>query len=365
MNRKGSLLSYFSGMKDPRINRTKRHLMDDIIFIAIASVLCGCESWNDMEEYGEIKKEWLSSFLELPNGIPSHDTFNRFFAALDAEEFENCFLSWVKSIHQRTHGEVISIDGKTMRGSRNQGCKTATHIVSAWADENELVLGQIKVEEKSNEITAIPKLLDALLLEGCTVTVDAMGCQKNIARKIVKKKAHYILAVKENQKDLYEDIQDSFRVLPVSDYFEELDYGHGRIETRKCSIIEDLTLLESAGKWNGLTSIVKVDRERYFKATGKRENETSFYITTLNKAATIACGVRKHWGIENKVHWVLDVAFGEDLSRKRSGNAAQNFSSLNRIALNLLKKDDAKVGIKSRRKMAGWGNEYLLKLIGN
>ncbi len=365
MDSKGNLLSYFSEMKDPRINRTKRHLMDDIIFIAIASVLCGCESWNDMEEYGEIKKEWLSSFLELPNGIPSHDTFNRFFAALDADEFENCFLSWVKSIHQRTHGEVISIDGKTMRGSRKQGCKTATHIVSAWADENELVLGQIKVEEKSNEITAIPKLLDALLLEGCIVTVDAMGCQKNIARKIVKKKAHYILSVKENQKDLYEDIQDSFRVLPVSDYFEELDYGHGRIETRQCSIIEDLSLVESAEKWNGLASIVKVDRERYFKATGKRENETSFYISTLKKADIIAHGVRKHWGIENKVHWVLDVAFGEDLSRKRSGNAAQNFSSLNRIALNLLKKDDARVGIKSRRKMAGWGNEYLLKLIGN
>ena len=165
-----NFLSYFSEMKDPRIERTKRHLFDDIVFIAIASVLSGGDSWNDMEEYGEIKKEWLSSFLELPNGIPSHDTFNRFFSALDAEVFEDCFLSWVKSIHQRTNGEVVSIDGKTMRGSRNQGCKTATHIVSAWADKNELILGQIKVEEKSNEITAIPKLLDALLLEGCVIT---------------------------------------------------------------------------------------------------------------------------------------------------------------------------------------------------
>jgi hypothetical protein len=195
MIRENNFLSYFSEMKDPRIERTKRHLFDDIVFIAIASVLSGGDSWNDMQEYGEIKKEWLSSFLELPNGIPSHDTFNRFFSALDAEVFESCFLSWVKSIHQRTHGEVVSIDGKTMRGSRNQGCKTATHIVSAWADKNELILGQIKVEEKSNEITAIPKLLDALLLEGCIITIDAMGCQKSIANKIVTKKADYILSV--------------------------------------------------------------------------------------------------------------------------------------------------------------------------
>lgn len=362
---KNSLLSYFSEMKDPRIDRTKRHLFDDIVFIAIASVLCGGESWNDMQEYGEIKKEWLNSFLELPNGIPSHDTFNRFFSALDPADFEDCFLSWVKSIHKRTHGEVISIDGKTMRGSRNQGCKTATHIVSAWADQNELILGQIKVEEKSNEITAIPKLLEALLLEGCTVTIDAMGCQKSIAKKIVKKKADYILAVKENQKDLYEDIQDSFRILAASDYSEEIDYGHGRIETRKCTTIHDLSLVESADKWKNLVSIVKIERERYFKATAKIEKETSYYISTLGAAKQIAHGIRKHWGIENKVHWVLDVAFNEDLSRKRNRNAAQNFSSLNRIALNLLKKDNAKVGIKSRRKMAGWGNEYLLKLMGN
>lgn len=257
------------------------------------------------------------------------------------------------------------MDGKTMRGSRNQGCKSATHIVSAWADQNELVLGQIKVEDKSNEIKAIPKLLDALMLEGTIVTIDAMGCQKSIARKILKKKADYILAVKENQKELYEDLQDSFRILPANDYAEDVDYGHGRIETRKCSVLTDLSLVEKAEKWNGLTGIVKIERERYFKATTKKENETSYYITTLSKAEQMASGIRKHWGIENKVHWVLDVAFAEDLSRKRAGNAAQNFSCINRIALNLLKKDDAKVGIKSRRKMAGWGNNYLLKLINN
>jgi len=179
------------------------------------------------------------------------------------------------------------------------------------------------------------------------------------------KKAEYILSVKENQKDLYEDIQDSFKILPTSDYSQDLDYGHGRIETRKCIIITDLSLVEDAAKWKGLVSIIKIESERYFKATAKKENETSYYISTLNEAASIAYGVRKHWGIENKVHWILDVAFNEDMSRKRKGNAAQNYSNLNRIALNLLKKDDAKVGIKSRRKMAGWSNDYLLKLMCN
>ena len=365
MQKENNLLSYFSGMNDPRIDRTKRHQMGDIIFIAIASVLCGAESWNDMQEYGEIKEDWLSSFLELPNGIPSHDTFNRFFAALDPQEFEDCFLSWVSSIYQHTHGEVVSIDGKMMRGSRQHNCQSATHIVSAWANKNSLVLGQLKVEDKSNEITAIPKLLDSLLLEGNLVTIDAIGCQKKIARKIRSKKADYILAVKENQKELLEDIQDSFRVIQPSDQHEEIDYGHGRIETRKCSVIQDLDLVDKHEKWNGIKAIIKVERKREFKANGKVEEQTSYYISSITDAKNIANGIRQHWGIENKVHWVLDVAFSEDLSRKRNNHAAQNFSSLNRIALNILKKDDARVGIKSRRKMAGWGNEYLLKLLAN
>lgn len=365
MSGKSKLLSYFSEMKDPRVERTKRHQIDDIIFIAIASVLSGVESWNEMEQYGIYKREWLEGFLQLPNGIPSHDTFNRFFSALDPDIFESCFLAWVKSICEKTKGEIVSIDGKTMRGSRNQGCKSATHIVSAWADQNELILGQIKVSDKSNEITAIPKLLDALLLEGCVVTIDAMGCQKKIAKKIVKKKADYILSVKDNQRDLYDDIQDSFRVLPHADFHEDLDYGHGRIETRKCTIIADLSLVENAIKWESIKSIVKVERERYFKATGKKENEISFYISTLDSAQSIAQGIRKHWGIENKVHWVLDVGFNEDLSRKRAGNAAKNFTNLNRIALNLLKENKTKIGIKSKRKMAGWNNDLVFELITN
>ncbi len=363
--KQSGLLSYFSEMRDPRIDRTKHHNFDDIIFIAIASVLSGAESWNEMEYYGEMKEDWLKTILELPNGIPSHDTFNRLFSSLDPDEFENCFLKWIKSINKAMVGEVVSIDGKTIRGSKKSGFKTATHIVSAWADKNEIVLGQIKVDEKSNEITAIPKLLNSLLIKGCIVTIDAMGCQTKIAKKIIKKKADYILAVKENQKDLFEDIKDSFRVIPPNDISEELDYGHGRIETRKCSIITDLSLVENSDKWPGLISIVKIDRERYFKATGKKENESSFYISTLREAPKVNYGVRRHWGIENKVHWVLDVAFNEDHSRKRAGYAAQNFSLINRIGLNLLKKDDAKIGIKGKRKIAGWNNDYIFKLLKN
>lgn len=363
--RENGLMTYFSGMKDPRIERTKRHLMDDILFISIAAVLSGVESWDEMELYGKNKQQWLSTFLELPNGIPSHDTFNRLFAAIDPDEFESRFLKWVTSLIDKTEGETIHIDGKTMRGSRKQGCKSATHIVSAWADQNELILGQIKVEDKSNEITAIPVLLDALLLKGCIVTIDAMGCQKSIAKQIVKKQADYVLSVKDNQPELLEEIIDSFKMLPIDEDYQEVDYGHGRIETRKCSIIKDLSLVFCSSKWVGMKSIVKIERERIFKATGKVEKDTCYYISTLIVAFKIGKSIRKHWGVENKVHWVLDVAFGEDLSRKRDRNAAQNFSSLNRIAINLLKKTELKVGIKSRRKVCGWDNEFLLRTLKN
>ena len=360
-----NVLSYFSKMKDPRVERTKLHKLEDIVFIAIASVLSGVQSWNEMEMYGNTKMSWLETFLDLSNGIPTHDTFNRFFSALDPDEFEACFLDWVTSICNMNKGEIVSIDGKTMRGSRNQDCKSATHIVSAWADKNELILGQVKVDEKSNEITAIPMLLNALLLKGCVVTIDAMGCQKKIIKQIVAKESDYIIAVKENQKELSEDIQDSFRVLPPVEVHEDIDYGHGRIETRICSIITDLSLVENNQKWSNLSSIVRLDRKRHFKKSGKVETEVSYYISSLKNAAIIESGVRKHWGIENKVHWVLDVAFNEDWSRKRTGNAAQNYSCLNRIALNLLRKDNTKIGIKGKRLKAGWDNQFVFTLLKN
>jgi predicted transposase YbfD/YdcC len=351
-------------MKDPRIDRCKLHLLEDIVFISIAAVLSGAETWNDMELYGKQKKQWLSSILSLPNGIPKHDTFNRFFSALDPAEFETCFINWVRSISKQTKGEVVSIDGKTMRGSRNQGCKTATHIVSAWASENEAILGQIKVDQKSNEITAIPKLLDALLLQGCIVTIDAMGCQKAIAKKIIKKDADYILAVKDNQKELNQNIKDSFRFLNSIETVQTTDCDHGRIETRKCSVISDLSMIENKEKWEAIRTIVKIDSERFFKTTGKVEKETRLYISSLKPdSEKIGISIREHWGIENKVHWILDVAFNEDKSRKRNGASAQNYSVLNRIALNLLKKDDTKIGIKGKRLKAGWNNDFVMQLI--
>jgi predicted transposase YbfD/YdcC len=270
----------------------------------------------------------------------------------------------VRSLTEKYPGDIVSIDGKTMRGSRGKDFKSATHIVSAWSDSNQLVLGQVKTDQKSNEITAIPELLKTLMLEGCIVTIDAMGCQREIAKKIIVKKSDYVLAVKENQAELLDDIQDSFRILKPDDVFEQIDYGHGRIETRKCSVIFDLSLVEKTSLWKSLNSIIKIESTRIFKATGKTQTETRYYISSLvGDAEKSATAIRSHWGIENKVHWTLDVAFNEDHSRKRAGNAAHNFTIINRIALNILKKDDTKIGIRGKRLGAGWSGEFIFKLL--
>ena len=362
-----SPLRYFAELRDPRVERTREHLLEEILLIAIAAILSGANGWNEIEDYGHCKREWLQSFLKLPGGIPSHDTFNRVFSALDPEELEKGFVAWVSSIARLTAGEVVAIDGKALRGTSEPGKKAIVHMVSAWANSNGLVLAQRKVDQKSNEITAIPKLLDALELSGTVVTIDAMGCQRSIAEKIVEKNADYILAVKENQGNLLADIRDSFRMLASDAVAEEIDCGHGRVEQRTCSVIADLSLVEKAAEWVSLQGLVRIDSERYHKATGKTERETRFYITSLKPDATqLNRSIRQHWGIENKLHWVLDVGFGEDLDRKRTGHAAQNYSVLNRIALNLLKQEKTcKLGIKSKRLKAGWDNDYLLHLLRN
>jgi predicted transposase YbfD/YdcC len=359
-------LKYFSELTDPRVERNREHLLEEILLIAIAAVLSGAESWNDIADYGEDKLEWLETFLELPGGIPSHDTFNRVFAALDPEEMERGFAAWVSSIAKLTAGEVVAIDGKTLCGTREAGKKQLVHLVSAWASANNLVLGQRKVEEKSNEITAIPKLLDALELAGTVVTIDAMGCQRSIAEKIVAKKADYVLAVKENQPLLLDDVKDSFKMLVPEAISEQVDCGHGRVETRRCSVLGDLTLLDRAGDWAGLRSLVRIEAERFHKASGKTEREVRYYIASLTAdAGRFNELIRHHWGIENKLHWVLDVAFGEDLDRKRVGHAAQNFSLLNRIALNLLKQETSfQRSIRSKRLKAARNQDYMLKLLG-
>jgi len=359
-------LQYFAELKDPRVERNRDHVLEEILLIAIAAVLSGAESWNDMEEYGKAKKDWLSTLLQLPSGIPSHDTFNRVFAALDAEELEKGFVAWVSSIARLTAGEVVAIDGKSLRGSGTTSGKPIVHMVSAWASANNLVLGQRKVDDKSNEITAIPRLLEALELSGTVVTIDAMGCQKTIAAKIVDKKADYILAVKENQGHLLEEVKDSFRMLAADAVAEEIDCGHGRVEKRTCSVVADTSLVEQAAQWPSLQGLVRIQAERYHKVSGKTEREIRYYITSLRPdAARLNAAIRQHWGIENKLHWALDVSFGEDRSRKRAGNSARNFSLLNRIALNLLRQETSlKRGIKGKRLKAGWDHAYLLKLLG-
>ena len=359
-------LKYFAELRDPRVERNREHLLEEILLIAIAAVLSGAESWNDIADYGEDKQEWLQTFLTLPSGIPSHDTFNRVFASLDPEEMEKGFAAWVASIAKLTAGEVVAIDGKTLCGTRETGKKALVHMVSAWAETNGLVLGQRKVDEKSNEITAIPKLLNALELAGTVVTIDAMGCQREIAGRIIEKKADYVLAVKENQGLLAEQIRDSFLLLDADAVAEEIDCGHGRVERRRCSVIADLSMIEKSSEWASLQGLVRIQSERYHKASAKTEREIRYYITSLRPdAARLNSVIRQHWGIENKLHWVLDVGFGEDLDRKRAGHAAQNFSLLNRLALNLLKQDTTfKRGIKGKRLRAAWNLPHLLKLLG-
>src|ERR1017187_6254039 len=360
-------LSYFAELRDPRVERTREHLLEEILLITIAAVLSGAGSWNEIEGYGKAKRLWFKGFLKLPGGIPSHDTFNRVICGLDPAELEQGFGAWVSSIAKLTAGEVVAIDGKALCGTREAGKATLVHMVSAWASANNLVLAQRKVDDKSNEITAIPKLLAALELSGTVVSIDAMGCQRSIAEKIVAKKADYILAVKENQGNLLAEIKDSFQMLAADGMKEEIDCGHGRVERRRCSVIADLSLLENASAWASLQGLVRIESERYHKTTGKTEREIRYYITSLGPdAARLNRSIRQHWGIENKLHWALDVGFGEDLDRKRAGHAAQNFPVLKRIALNFLKQDKtSKRGVHGKRLKAGWDNDYLLHLLGN
>ena len=366
-----SLISIFSELKDPRIDRTKRHSLIDIITITICAVAPGADSWVDVELFGKSKKEWLSGFLELPNGIPSHDTFGRVFSMLDAEAFQSCFVKCVKSVSEVTQGQIIAIDGKTLRRSHYSGAgKSAIHMVNAWASANNLVLGQVKVDDKSNEITAIPKLLEMLEVTGCVVTI---GCQTEIARAIDSRGADYVLALKGNQGQLYSDVVDMFEYGAQtefadieSDWFETVEKSHGRVEKRRCRTISSAEFIAYANdtkRWTHLKSVAMVESER--DIGGKVSSERRYYISSLGgNAKRMLEAVRGHWGVENSVHWILDVSFGEDGCRVRKGNGAEIFAALRRMALNMLKREDTlKVGIAAKRKKAGWGNDYLLKVL--
>jgi predicted transposase YbfD/YdcC len=369
-----SMEHHFCDLQDPRIERSKLHKLLDIVVIAICAVICGADGWVEVELFGNAKWEWLKRFLELPNGIPSHDTFGRVFAALDTDQFRDCFLRWIAAVSELTRGQVIAMDGKTLRRSHDRGeGKEAIAMVSAWAAANRLVLGQVKVNDKSNEITAIPELLRVLDVSGCIVTIDAMGCQTEIASSIVARGAAYILALKENQPHSYEDVKLLFDDLEQSqfrayryDYARLVDKGHGRIEIRQCWTISDpkvLGLLRKTTEWDELGSVIKIQAER--RIGSERSVEDRYYLSSLDgNAQELLNATRTHWQIENGLHWVLDIAFREDDCRIRKDHGAENFAILRHIALNLLKQETTvKKGIKAKRLKAGWDEQYLLKIL--
>lgn len=373
-----ALVEHFARLEDPRVERSQRHTLVSVVTMALCGVICGAESWVEIEQFAQAKAQWFASFLELPQGIPSHDTFGRVFARLDAQQFEACFADWMRAVAAVLPTQVIALDGKTLRRSGDRGPgKAALHLVSAWASANRLVLAQVAVDDKSNEISAFPLLLRQLALGGCLVTIDAMGCQTEIAEQVLVQDADYVLALKENQPTLYEEVVDTFAQARSSgfaeysittwDHWRQVNKGHGRLETREHWVLADpqvLTYLQEATPWPGLRALGVVEAERRW-ADGHSEREARYYLlSTPLSAQRFGEAVRTHWGIENQVHWLLDMAFREDESRVRVGHAAENFAVLRRLALHLLQQEPtARCGIKAKRLKAGWSHDYLLQVL--
>lgn len=363
-----SILEHFGDLPDPREDN-RRHQLIDIIAIVICASICGAEKWDDIESFGQSKEQWFRKFLELPHGIPSHDTFARVFAMLAPSALNERFSTWVTLMNPGHDGEIISIDGKTARGS--YGCNTkAIHMVSAWASQAGLVLGQKRVDEKSNEIVAIPELLDLLELHGCVVTIDAIGTQRAIAEQIIDAGADYVLALKGNQGTLHEDaklffqdIETDKRTQQSADYFKTVDTDHGRIETREYWATEDIGWLAQKDDWSGLKSLCMVTAKRTVGESQSKESR--FYISSLPAdAKTLGRAIRAHWGIENSLHWILDVAFREDECRKRKDHSAENFAVLRHLTLNILKQETTcKRSIAGKRLLAGWDTGYMEKVL--
>jgi predicted transposase YbfD/YdcC len=382
-NANSGFLRFFSDLDDPRSGNAL-HKLHDMIVIAVMAIVCGADGWVQVQMWGECKFKWLSTFLDLPNGIASHDTFSRVFSLLDPDEFERCFLAWMSAVVELSAGRLVAIDGKAIRRSFEHGWdKSAmTHLVSAFVSQgdNRLVFSQIAVEDKSNEIVAIPRLLDLLDLKGAVVTIDAIGCQREIATKIVSGGGDYILPVKENQPALHGKVRTLMDDLILDhtknvegtkvSFHEQNNTGHGRLETRKVYLSNDISGLGKGllDLWPGLGSIAMVERTRHDLGdySGKVSVERCYYICSLKTTDAKAIGgyIRGHWSVENNLHWQLDISFNEDQNRTRKGNGAENYSRLNRIALNLIKREKTLKGsIKSKRLLAGWDHDYLLRLI--
>ncbi len=367
-----SIAKAFGSLQDPRDKSGRRHSLPALLTIAICAVICGSEGWADIAEFGQSKAEWFQSFLDLPHGLPSHDTFGRVFARLKPQAFERCFRRWVKGLVKASHGRLIAVDGKTLRRSFDDAAgKAAIHMVSAFGSANRLVFGQIATAAKSNEITAIPQLLKLLDLQGAIITIDAMGCQKAIASQIIEQGGHYVLAVKDNQPTLHakvktlldEAIAQNFRGME-GDRFDQTGKGHGRLEVRTCWCTPEIHHLRGLKDWKGLASVVAMDDSRTLG--GKTTTERRYFISSLpgDDAQTLAAAIRGHWGVENPLHWTLDVVFGEDASRVRIGHGAENLSRLRRAALNMLQRETTrKISIRAKRLRAGWDHNYLLLIL--
>ena len=360
---------HFANIDDPR-KYNIRHNLIDIITIAICALICGAENWVDVEQYGKSKYDWLKQFLQLPGHIPSHDTFGRVFSLLDPKQFNEAFTNWWQSMLTLIDKKHIAIDGKTLRASHDKTLnKSAIHMISAWAVEKGIVLGQVKTDEKSNEITAIPELIKQLELKNAIVSIDAMGCQKSIAEQLVDKRADYVLSLKGNHGLIHNQIEMYFQDTAHSsfefDLFESTDGDHGRIEIRRYFTTDDINWLQGKEQWAGLKTITMVQRQRHID--DNISTETSYYISSVEKnAAKIARAIRNHWHIENSLHWVLDVCFDEDRCRVRKDHAPENMAILRHIALNLIKQEKSfKDSVKTKRLKAAWENSYLLKILNS
>jgi predicted transposase YbfD/YdcC len=372
-----SVSEHFAGLTDPRRDHTKAHGLLDIVAITLCAVICGADSWVDVATFGRVKERWLRTFLAMPGGIPSHDTFGRVFALLDPDEFRSCFLSWAQAVVGPPGAQVVAIDGKTLRRSHDRrGGQEALHLVSAWAAANGLVIGQVATDAKSNEITAIPALLKLLDLEGATVTIDAMGCQTAIATQIVEQQANYVLALKDNHEKLHDRVKRAFAdadtaagtTLPLADLvpYTTHDTGHGRIEHRRCLAIGDpdyLAFIDPAGAWPNLQSVVRIESTRRVGTTVS--TEARHYLSSLPADATVlSAAIRSHWGIENRLHWVLDVAFREDDCRVRLGHAAENLAIVRHFALNLLRQEPSRrASVATKRLCAALDDTYLRSVL--